>query len=54
MKISEWEDSETEKQAILDLTKKTYGDDAEISNSSYFNWQYRNNLQNLLKEYFLF
>ncbi len=43
MKISEWTDSETEKQVILDLTKKTYGDDAEISNSSYFNWQYRNN-----------
>ena len=43
VKISEWEDSETEKQAILDLTKKTYGDDAEILNSSYFNWQYRNN-----------
>jgi hypothetical protein len=54
VKISEWEDSETEKQEILDLTKKTYGDDAEISNFSYFNWQYRNNLQNLLKEYFLF
>ncbi len=45
MEISEWTDSEKEKQEILELTKKTYGDDAEISNSSYFNWQYRDNPQ---------
>jgi len=43
VKISEWEDSEKEKQGILDLTKKTYGDGVEISNPSYFDWQYRNN-----------
>ena len=42
MKISLWTDSEDEKQAILDLTKKTFGN-VEISNSSYFDWQYRNN-----------
>lgn len=43
MIISEWTDSEKEKQGILNLTKKTYGKDVEISNSSYFDWQYRNN-----------
>ena len=43
MIISEWTDSEKEKQGILDLTKKTYGKDVEISNLLYFDWQYRNN-----------
>jgi len=42
MKISLWTDTEDEKQAILDLTKKTFGD-IEIANQSYFDWQYRNN-----------
>jgi len=41
--ISEWTDSEKEKQGILDLTKKTYGKNVEISNLLYFDWQYRNN-----------
>jgi hypothetical protein len=31
MKISLWTDTEDEKQAILDLTKKTFGD-VEIGN----------------------
>ena len=43
MIISEWTDSEKEKQGILDLTKKTYGKNVEISNLLYFDWQYRNN-----------
>ena len=42
MKISLWEDTEDEKQGILDLTKKTFGD-VEINNSKYFDWQYRDN-----------
>ncbi len=42
MKISLWTDTEDEKQAILDLTKKTFGD-VEITNPSYFDWQYRDN-----------
>ena len=42
MKISLWEDTEKEKQEILNLTKKTFGD-VEITNSSYFDWQYRKN-----------
>ena len=42
MKISLWEDSEDEKQEILNLTKITFGD-VEINNSSYFDWQYRDN-----------
>jgi N-acetylglutamate synthase-like GNAT family acetyltransferase len=42
MKISLWKDTEDEKQEILDLTKKTFGD-VEITNPSYFDWQYRNN-----------
>ncbi len=42
MKISSWVDTEAEKQAILDLTKKTFGD-VDIVNSAYFDWQYRDN-----------
>jgi len=42
MKISLWTDTEDEKQAILELTKKTFGD-VEIANSAYFDWQYRSN-----------
>lgn len=42
MKISFWKDTEEEKQEILDLTKKTFGD-VEIANSSYYDWQYRKN-----------
>jgi hypothetical protein len=42
MKISLWKDTEDEKYEILNLTKKTFGD-VEINNSSYFDWQYRNN-----------
>jgi len=42
MIFTNWTDSEKEKKEILDLTKKTFGD-VEISNSSYFDWQYRNN-----------
>ncbi len=42
MKISLWEDTEDEKQAILNLTEKTFGD-IEINNPSYFDWQYRDN-----------
>ncbi len=42
MKISLWADTEDEKQAILDLTKKAFGD-VEIVNPSYFDWQYRDN-----------
>ena len=40
MKISQWVDTEDEKQAILDLTKKTFGD-VDIASSVYFDWQYR-------------
>jgi len=42
MAISLWKDSEDEKQAILELTKKTFGD-VEITNPLYFDWQYRDN-----------
>jgi len=42
MIISEWVDSENEKNAILDLTRKVFGD-VEIAIPSYFDWQYRNN-----------
>lgn len=42
MKISLWTDSEDEKQSMLDLTKKTFGD-VEITTPSYFDWQYREN-----------
>ena len=42
MKIFPWADTEDQKQAILDLTKKTFGDN-NITKSEYFDWQYRNN-----------
>ncbi len=42
MKISPWVDTEDEKQAILDLTKKTFGD-VDIAGTAYFDWQYRDN-----------
>ncbi len=42
MIFTKWADSEKEKQEILELTKKIFGD-TDISNSSYFDWQYRNN-----------
>ena len=42
MKISPWEDTEEEKRQMLNLTKKTFGD-VEITNPSYFDWQYRKN-----------
>lgn len=42
MKISIWQDTEEEKHDILNLTKKTFGD-VEITNPSYFDWQYRKN-----------
>jgi len=42
MKILNWKDTEKERDAILNLTKKTFGD-VEIANSSYFDWQYRDN-----------
>ncbi len=42
MKISLWEDTEDEKEEILNLTKKIFGD-VEINNPSYFDWQYRDN-----------
>ena len=42
MKISLWVDTEGEKQAILDLTKKIFGD-IDIGNSKFFDWQYRYN-----------
>jgi|SaaInlStandDraft_7_1057024.scaffolds.fasta_scaffold22829_3 hypothetical protein len=40
MKISSWTDTEDEKQAIIDLTKKTFGD-VDITDGVYFDWQYR-------------
>jgi|TARA_B110000438_G_scaffold299650_1_gene350287 hypothetical protein len=40
MKISLWEDTENEKQDILNLTKKTFGD-VDIAKTVYFDWQYR-------------
>lgn len=42
MKISLWKDTEDEKIAILDLTKTVFGD-SDITNSTYFDWQYRKN-----------
>ncbi len=42
MKISPWVDTEVQKQAILDLTKKTFGD-VDIAGTVYFDWQYRDN-----------
>ena len=42
MIFTNWKDTEKEKQEILELTKKTFGD-VDISNSLYFDWQYRNN-----------
>lgn len=42
MKILPWADTEDQKQAILDLTKKTFGDN-NITKSEYFDWQYRDN-----------
>ena len=42
MKISPWVDTEAQKQAILDLTKKTFGD-VNIAGTVYFDWQYRDN-----------
>lgn len=42
MKISQWVDDEDEKQEILDLTQKTFGD-VDIANPKYFDWQYRDN-----------
>ena len=42
MKISLWKDIEDEKQEILNLTKKIFGD-VEITKPSYFDWQYRDN-----------
>ena len=42
MKISLWEDTEDEKIAILDLTQTVFGD-SDITNSAYFDWQYRKN-----------
>ena len=42
MKISLWVDTEGERQAILDLTKKIFGD-IDIGNSKFFDWQYRYN-----------
>ena len=37
MKISSWTDTEDEKQAIIDLTKKTFGD-VDITDGVYFDW----------------
>jgi hypothetical protein len=42
MKISLWVDTEDEKQEILNLTKKIFGD-VEINDPLYFDWQYRDN-----------
>lgn len=42
MIFTKWTDSEKEKQEILELTKKVFGD-VDISNPSYFDWQYRDN-----------
>lgn len=44
MIIGEWSDNENDKIAILNLTRKNFGD-VEYSKSSYFDWQYRNNPQ---------
>ncbi|RZD45548.1 MAG: hypothetical protein CXT78_05130, partial [Thaumarchaeota archaeon] len=42
MKISLWLNTEDEKQEILNLTKKIFGD-VDITKASYFDWQYRDN-----------
>ena len=42
MKISLWINTEDEKQEILNLTKKIFGD-VDITKASYFDWQYRDN-----------
>jgi GNAT superfamily N-acetyltransferase len=44
VKISEWIDEESEKIGILALTKKIFGEH-EITQESYFDWQYRKNPQ---------
>ena len=42
MKISLWTNTEDEKQEILNLTKKNFGN-VDITKTSYFDWQYRDN-----------
>jgi predicted acetyltransferase len=42
MKISEWKNSESENESILQLTKRVFGDQ-EIAKQSYFKWQYIQN-----------
>ena len=42
MKISLWTNTKDEKQEILNLTKKIFGD-VDITKASYFDWQYRDN-----------
>ena len=42
MKISLWTNTEDEKQEILNLTKKNFGN-VDITKASYFDWQYRDN-----------
>ena len=42
MKISLWVNTEDEKQEILNLTKKIFGN-VDITKESYFDWQYRDN-----------
>jgi len=44
MIISEWVDSENEKDEILNLSRKIFGN-VEIINPSYFDWQYIDNPQ---------
>jgi hypothetical protein len=44
MIISEWNQTEKEKSYILNLAMKTFGE-TELSNSSYFDWQYLHNPQ---------
>jgi hypothetical protein len=42
MNISLWTNTEDEKQEILNLTKKNFGN-VDITKTSYFDWQYRDN-----------
>jgi hypothetical protein len=42
MIISEWENSEEEKNEILDLSMKAFGK-CELTNPDYFDWQYQQN-----------
>lgn len=42
MKISEWQNTESENDSILELTKRVFGNQ-EISEKSYFSWQYIQN-----------